>query len=118
MFVNVPKIGFSSSGLGIDNNQWGRNPEYICTLDGKAYCYWANAVVIFSKSSLNRCNNLTYYYNEQFKQWIFRGESTPKKDKPTLLVYILMATVFWDIHGIIHINFFKRGKKGKTNYGE
>ena len=40
---------------------------------------------------------------EQSKYWTLSGESAPKKTKTAGKV---MATVFWDARGIIHIDYF------------
>ncbi|XP_011251320.1 histone-lysine N-methyltransferase SETMAR-like [Camponotus floridanus] len=52
---------------------------------------------------------------EQSKQWISRGESAPKKAKAVLSANKVMATVFWNARGIIHIDYLQ---KGKTINGE
>lgn len=52
---------------------------------------------------------------EQSKQWVFHGEPAPKKAKATLSANKVMATVFWDSRGIIHVDYLE---KGKTINGE
>lgn len=52
---------------------------------------------------------------EQSKQWVSQGNSKPKKAKVVLSANKVMATVFWDAHGIIHIDYLE---KGKTITGE
>ncbi|XP_022822885.1 histone-lysine N-methyltransferase SETMAR-like [Spodoptera litura] len=52
---------------------------------------------------------------QQSKQWVSRGESAPKKAKVGLSANKVMATVFWDARGIIHIDYLQ---KGKTINGE
>lgn len=52
---------------------------------------------------------------EQSKQWIASGEPAPKKAKAVLSANKVMATVFWDARGIIHIDYLQ---KGKTITGE
>jgi len=39
------------------------------------------------------------------KQWTSPGEPTPKNAKTVKSVGKMMATVFWDARGIIHINY-------------
>jgi len=42
---------------------------------------------------------------EQSKQWILSGEPAPKKTKIVKSAGKVMATVFWDARGIIHIDY-------------
>lgn len=51
----------------------------------------------------------------QSKQWVEAGSSAPKKAKTTPSAGKIMATVFWDAHGIIFIDYLE---KGKTITGE
>jgi histone-lysine N-methyltransferase SETMAR len=52
---------------------------------------------------------------QQSKQWVSKGESAPKKAKVGLSANKVMATVFWDARGIIHIDYLQ---KGRTINGE
>lgn len=47
---------------------------------------------------------------EQSKQWIGPGEPIPKKAKTIFSANKVMATVFWDARGIIHIDYLEKGK--------
>jgi len=47
---------------------------------------------------------------EQSKQWVGKGEPTPKKAKTILSANKIMATVFWDARGIIYIDYLEKGK--------
>lgn len=47
---------------------------------------------------------------EQSKQWVGKGEPTPKKAKTILSANKVMATVFWDARGIIYIDYLEKGK--------
>jgi histone-lysine N-methyltransferase SETMAR len=47
---------------------------------------------------------------EQSKQWVPSGESAPKKAKTVPSARKVMATVFWDSQGIIHINYLEKGR--------
>ncbi|XP_017486515.1 PREDICTED: histone-lysine N-methyltransferase SETMAR-like, partial [Rhagoletis zephyria] len=47
---------------------------------------------------------------EQSKQWTRRGEPAPKKAKAILSANKVMATVFWDARGVIHIDYLQKGK--------
>ncbi|GBP79720.1 Histone-lysine N-methyltransferase SETMAR [Eumeta japonica] len=45
---------------------------------------------------------------EQSKQWVSRGECGPKKAKQSLSAKKVMATVFEDARGIIHIDYLEK----------
>lgn len=47
---------------------------------------------------------------EQSKQWISKGEPAPKKAKTVKSANKVMATVFWDACGIIHIDYLQKGQ--------
>lgn len=47
---------------------------------------------------------------QQSKQWISPGESAPKKAKTVPSAGKVMATVFWDSQGVIHIDFLQKGR--------
>ena len=49
--------------------------------------------------------------NEQSKQWIEAGGSTSKWPKTQQSAGKVMATVFWNMYGMIHINYLEKGKK-------
>lgn len=61
-----------------------------------------------------------HYYTpetkEQSKQWMFKGESAPKKAKTVPSAGKVMATVFWDSQGIIFIDYLEKGKTITGNY--
>ena len=52
---------------------------------------------------------------KQSKQSVLPGESAPKKAKVGLSANKVMATVFWDARGVIHIDYLQ---KGRTINGE
>ena len=60
-----------------------------------------------------------HYYTLKIKNkskiWTGPGESAPKKKKTVPLAGKVMATIFWDSHGIILIDYLQ---KGKTITGE
>ncbi|QQP40773.1 Putative mariner transposase [Caligus rogercresseyi] len=65
-------------------------------------------------------NETWIHYNapetkQQLKQWVLKGESAPKKAKVGLSANEVMATVFWDARGVIHIDYLQ---KGRTMNGE
>lgn len=47
---------------------------------------------------------------EQSKQWTSAGERAPKKAKTVPSAGKVMATVFWDSHGVIFIDYLEKGK--------
>lgn len=47
---------------------------------------------------------------EQSKRWTSPGKSAPKKAKTVPSAGKVMATIFWDSHGIIHIDYLGKGK--------
>ncbi|KAL6257504.1 hypothetical protein P5V15_011074 [Pogonomyrmex californicus] len=47
---------------------------------------------------------------EQSKQWTAKGEPAPKKVKTVPSAGKVMATVFWDSHGIVCIDYLEKGK--------
>ena len=46
----------------------------------------------------------------QSKQWTAKGEPAPKKAKTVFSAGKVMATVFWDSHGVILIDYLQKGK--------
>lgn len=52
----------------------------------------------------------------QSKQWVEAGGSAPKKAKTVPSAGKVMATVFWDAHGIILIDYLKKGKSITGQY--
>ncbi|QQP31674.1 Putative mariner transposase [Caligus rogercresseyi] len=52
---------------------------------------------------------------QQSKQWVLKGESAPKKANVGLSANKVMATVFWNARGVIHIDYLQ---KGRTMNGE
>jgi len=53
---------------------------------------------------------------EQSKQWVSSGERAPKKAKVGLSANKVMATVFWDARGVIHIDYLEKGKTITGDY--
>lgn len=55
-----------------------------------------------------------YHYTpesqQQAKQWVEAGASAPKRPKTQQSAGKVMATVFWDAHGIIFIDYLQKGK--------
>ena len=47
---------------------------------------------------------------EQSKQWTSPGEQAPKKAKTILSTGKVMTTVFWDLQGVIYIDYLEKGK--------
>ncbi|XP_030765065.1 protein GVQW3-like [Sitophilus oryzae] len=46
----------------------------------------------------------------QSKQWTAKGEQAPKKAKTVISTGKMMATVFWDSHKVILIDYLQKGK--------
>ncbi|XP_012057343.1 PREDICTED: histone-lysine N-methyltransferase SETMAR-like [Atta cephalotes] len=53
---------------------------------------------------------------EQSKQWTSPGETVSKKAKTVKLAGKMMATVFWDARGIIHIDYLPSKQMINGNY--
>ena len=57
---------------------------------------------------------LIYHYTpksrEGSKQWIKPGESAPKRSKTQQSSGKVMASVFWDAHGVISIDYLEKGR--------
>ncbi|XP_033224994.1 histone-lysine N-methyltransferase SETMAR-like [Belonocnema kinseyi] len=53
---------------------------------------------------------------EQSKQWVSSAERAPKKAKVGLAANKVMATVFWDASGIIHIDYLQKCKTISGQY--
>ena len=45
---------------------------------------------------------------EGLKQWVKPGESAPKRPKAQQSAGKVMASVFWDAHGVIFINYLEK----------
>lgn len=53
---------------------------------------------------------------EQAKQWVSPGESAPKRPKTQTTAGKVMATIFWDSHGVIFIDYLEKGKTINSEY--
>ena len=47
---------------------------------------------------------------EEAKEWVLPGGSAPKRSKTQQSAGKVMASVFWDAHGIIFIDYLEKGK--------
>ena len=54
--------------------------------------------------------------NRQSAEWTARDEPTPKRGKTQKSVGKVMSSVFWDTHGIIFIDYLKKGKTINSDY--
>ncbi|GFX11985.1 putative DD34D transposase [Trichonephila clavipes] len=54
--------------------------------------------------------------NRQSAEWTARDEPTPKRGKTQKSAGKVMASVFWDTHGIILIDYLKKGKTINSDY--
>ena len=52
----------------------------------------------------------------QSKQWVSTGKSAPKKAKLDLSTNKVMATIFLDARGIIHIDYLQKGRAINGEY--
>ena len=72
---------------------------------------------LFKRNSaefLRRFITWIHYYTpetkQQSKQWMGAGESAPKKAKTVPSAGKVMATVFWDSHGVVLIDYLEQGR--------
>lgn len=54
--------------------------------------------------------------NRQSAEWTATGEPTPKRGKTQQSAGKVMASVFWDAHGIIFIDYLEKGKTINSDY--
>ncbi|KAL7724069.1 hypothetical protein ACLKA6_012721 [Drosophila palustris] len=54
--------------------------------------------------------------NRQSAEWHAAGESRPKRPKTQQLAGKVMASVFWDAHGIIFIDYLQKGQTINSDY--
>ena len=64
----------------------------------------------------SRVHHFTPKTKEQSKQWIGRGESSPKKAKTVPSAGKVMASDFWDARLIIFIDYLQNGKTINGEY--
>ena len=61
-----------------------------------------------------------HYYTPEIKrssaEWTAAGESHPKRPKTQQWAGKVMASVFWDAHGILFIEYLKKGKTINIDY--
>ena len=62
----------------------------------------------------------TYHYTLETKgssaEWTAAGESRPKRPKPQQWAGKVMASVFWDAHGIVFIDYLEKSKTINSDY--
>ena len=61
-------------------------------------------------------HHYTLETKEQSNQWVEAGGSAPKRPKTHQSAGKVMVTVFWDVHGIIHIDYLEKGKTVTAQY--
>ncbi|KAL6419587.1 hypothetical protein ACFW04_011312 [Cataglyphis niger] len=49
-------------------------------------------------------------------EWTAAGESRPKRPKTQKSAGKIMASVFWDAHGILFIDYLEKGKTINSEY--
>ena len=55
-------------------------------------------------------HHFTSKSNRQSSEWTAQDEPAPKRGKTQQLAVKVMASVFWDAHGIIFINYLEKGR--------
>lgn len=53
---------------------------------------------------------------KQSRQWVTRGDPTPTKPKKTLTNEKILLTVFWDMKGVLLVDFMPRGRTMNGKY--
>ena len=61
-------------------------------------------------------NHFTPESNRQSAEWTAAGESRPKRPKTQTAAGKVMASVFWDSHGILFIDYLEKGKTINSEY--
>ena len=54
--------------------------------------------------------------NRQSAEWTARDEPIPKRGKTQRSADKVMASVVWDVHGIIYIDYLEKGKNTNSDY--
>ena len=54
--------------------------------------------------------------NRQSAEWVARDEPNPTREKTQRSAGKVMASVFWDAHGIIFIDYLEKGKTINSEY--
>jgi len=54
--------------------------------------------------------------SRQSSEWVVAGESRPKRPKTQISAGKVMASVFWDAHGILFIDYLEKGKTINSEY--
>ena len=54
--------------------------------------------------------------NRQSAEWTAAGERRPKRPKTQTAAGKVMASVFWDSHGILFIDYLEKGKTINSEY--
>ena len=54
--------------------------------------------------------------NRQSAEWTAAGESRPKRPKTQTAAGKVMASVFWDSHGILFIDYLEKGETINSEY--
>ena len=61
-------------------------------------------------------HHFTPVSKRQSAEWRAAGESRPKRSKTQQSAGKVMASVFWDAHGIIYIHYLEQGKYVNSDY--
>ncbi|KAF7284949.1 hypothetical protein GWI33_013741 [Rhynchophorus ferrugineus] len=61
-------------------------------------------------------HHFTLKSNRQLSQWTAHDEPAPKRGKTQQLAGKVMASIFWDAHGIISIDCLEKGRTINSDY--
>ena len=54
--------------------------------------------------------------NQQSAQWTAKGQNHPKRPKTQMSTGKVLASVFWDAHGILFIGYLEKGRTINSEY--
>ncbi|KAF7266255.1 hypothetical protein GWI33_020292 [Rhynchophorus ferrugineus] len=61
-------------------------------------------------------HHFTLKSNWQSSEWTAHDEPAPKREKTQEAACKVMASVFWDVHGIIFIDYLEKGRTINSDY--
>ena len=61
-------------------------------------------------------NHYTPESNRQSAEWTAKGENRPKRSKSQISAGKVLASVFWDEHGILFIDYLEKGRIVNNEY--
>ena len=54
--------------------------------------------------------------NRQSAEWTAKGQNRPKRSKTQISAGQVLASVFWDAHGILFIDYLEKGRTINCEY--